>query len=607
MVDSDVASSHNWPIVLQEALASSFSLDELEDLCLRLGLDFEELGEGAKSRRIVNLLRWVVINGRLDDLLDQCESARPRTAVWSEIRAAAAQDPDLFDKQLTLVDDNDGDFYQLSGDFSGATIYIESTPLGDLFKSQRSRRLALGVIVVMLVLGGGGLLYSLGVFEPEPVPDTMGGDFNIAVAEFAVLDAAGQLTNSEHTGGRRLAERVAANLRQEFGDNPAVEVWVDSPELVADHHVTIGIAAEDTVAEDVAGARAPEDLTAALGADALIYGRVEPSSSLASQSLSFYLAPQFGQDFTNLVGNYVFTARIPVFDPERPAEEVWRELDPLSKALAWLLLGLRQERIGEPAQALASFERARSFVPDADIVHYFIGQENLFLAQKSEGEATLTYESAAEAAFNEALRLNPDNARAIIGLGGVQTLRAQRLLVEGRAPSFDGDAAAMFTAAQSEARRALETYEPVAEQPEQIETYGVPVRSIARLGQGIALRILGDAAYRAGDPAAARQAITQAIETLETAVAPLEEARDYRLMAQLVQALGTVYEWQGFLDQQAADPAATAAYEQALTYYTQCRDLGEAFPIDVYLTDRIVDQLCLPRIEALQATTGGTP
>jgi tetratricopeptide (TPR) repeat protein len=602
MADSEAASLNNWPIALQEALASSFSLDELEDLCLRLGLDFEELGEGAKSRRIVNLLRWAVINGRLDDLLDQCESARPRTAVWSEIRAAAAQDPDLFDKQLTLVDDNDGDFYQLSGDFSGATIYIESTPLGDLFKSRRSRRMALGVIVTMLILGGGGLLYSLGVFEPEPVPETMAGDFNIAVAEFAMLDAAGQLTNGEHTGGRRLAERVAVNLREEFSDNPGVEVWVDSPELLADHHVTIGV-----VAEAVVGARVPKDVTTALDADALIYGRVEPSSNLAGQSLSFYLAPQFGQDFTNLAGNYVFTARIPVFDPERPAEEVWRELDPLSKALAWLLLGLRQELIGEPGQALASFERAASFVPEDDIVHFFIGQENLFLAQKSEGEVALGYEAAAEVAFNEALRLNRNNARAIIGLGGVQTLRAQRLLVEGRAPSFDGDAEAMFTAAQSEARRALETYDPVTEQPEQIEIYGVPVRSIARLGQGIALRVLGDAAYRAGDPDGARQAITQAIETLESAVVALEEDRDYRLMAQLYQALGTVYEWQGFLDQQAADPAAAAAYEQALTYYTQCRQLGEAFPIDVYLTARIVDQLCLPRLEALQATTGGTP
>ncbi len=245
----------------------------------------------------------------LDDLLDQCQTLRPRSDAWARIRVAAADDPDLFDRQLELVDD-DGDFYQLSGDFRGATITIESNPLGDLFRSKRAKQLTIAVIVALLVLGGGGLLYGLGVFDPEPVPDKMSGDFNIAVAEFAVLDDAGQLTNDAHDGGVRLADRVALNLRQEFGDNPSVEVWNDSPQLVADHHVTIGVAADD-----VAGARLPADVTAELEADALIYGRVEPSTNLASQSLGFYLAPQYGQDFTNLVGNYVFTARIPVFDP----------------------------------------------------------------------------------------------------------------------------------------------------------------------------------------------------------------------------------------------------------------------------------------------------
>ncbi len=150
-------------------------------------------------------------------------------------------------------------------------------------------------------------------------------------------------------------------------------------------------------------------------------------------------------------------------------------------------------------------------------------------------------------AFNESLRLNSNNARAVIGLGGVQTVRAQRLLNEGKSPSFDGDPQTMLAAAQTEALRALETYGPVAAGAEQTEVYGVPVSSIAKLGQGIALRVLGDAAYREGDPAAAQQAITRAIETLESAVTPLEESTDYRLMAQLAQALGSVYEWQAFL------------------------------------------------------------
>jgi len=590
---------NNWPLELQQALANYFTLDELQDLCLRLGLDFEELGDGPKTPRVFRLIRAMVINGRLEELLDQCQALRPAVNIWEQIRLAARENPELFDRQIEAIDD-DGDFIQLSGDFSGATIQINTGPFGNLFQSARNRRIAVAVLVTLLFLTGGGVLYSLGFFDPEPVPDQMAGDFNIAVAEFAVLDEAGQLTNDQHEGGRRLADRVAQNLRQEFTGEPGVEVWNDSPELVAEHYVTIGV-----VADDVEGARPPVEVTEELGADVLIFGRVEPSVTMARQSLRFYLAPQFGQDFTNMVGNYTFNATIPVFDPARPSAEVWRELDPLSKALARMLLGLRLERIGEPAQALAEFERAAELIPDADILHYFVGQENLFLAQKTRGEAALAYEAAAEAAFNESLQLNDDNARAIIGLAGVQTLRAQRLLETGKDPAYDGDVAAVFAEVQAEAQRALATYDRVAVQPEQTEIYGLPVGSIARLGQGIALRIFGDAAYRAGDPVAAGEAFNRAIETLDSAVTPLEEARDYRLMAQLYQALGTVYEWQGFLAEQTLDPAAVEAYNQALTYYNQCRQLGEDFPIDVYLTDRIVAELCQPRIKALQTTIGG--
>lgn len=591
--------SENWPLDLQQALTGYFSLDELQDLCLRLGLDFEELGEGAKSRRVFGLIRHMVVNKRLDELLDQCQALRPAVDIWERIRIAARENPDLFDQQLAAIGD-EGDFIQLSGDFSGATIQINTGPFGNLFQSARNRRIAVALLVTLLLLTVGGVLYSLGFFEPEPVPDKMSGDFNIAVAEFAVLDQAGKLTNAEHEGGRRLADRVAQNLRQEFAGQGDVEIWNDGPELLADHHVTIGV-----VADDVEGARAPVEVTDDLAANVLIYGRVEPSSTMAQQRLAFYLAPQFSQDFTNLVGDYVLRTSIPIFNPTRPAEEVWRELDPLAKGFAQLLMGLRQETLGNTEQALTSFERAATLMPKDEVVHYFIGQENLFLTQKTQGESALAYEAAAEAAFNESLRLNPDYARAIIGLGGVQAIRAQRLLNTGKDPAFDGDPQAVFAEAQAEARRALSTYERVAREEEQIEKYGLPVRSIARLGQGIALRILGDAAYRTGDIATAEEAFDTAISTLELAVTPLEKARDFRLMGQLYQALGTVYEWQGFLLTQAGDPAATATYQQALSYYTQCRQLGEDFPIDVYLTDRIVDQLCLPRIEALQQISGG--
>lgn len=581
---------------MQRALTAYFTLDELSDLCLSLGIDFEELGEGAKSRRVFLLIRFVVLNGRLDELLDRCQEMRPRADEWAQIRAAAHADPDLFDSRIDL-DADDGDLIQLSGDFRGATINIDSGPFGSLLRTPRARRAAVAVAATVALLAGFITLNAMGVFKS---PDKMQGGFNIAVAEFAVLDEAGRLTNGQHQGGKLLADRVAGTLRGEFADETDIQVWNDSPELASEHRVKIGV-----VADEVAGARSPRLVAEELDADVLIYGRVEPASNLAQQRLRFYLAPQFGKDFTNMVGDYVFSASIPVFDPARPSDEVWGRLDPLSKALAWLIQGLRLERLGRSSESLAAFERAATFTPDDAIVRYFIGQENLFLAQRTPGAAALDYEAAAEAAFNESLRLDPNYARAIIGLGSVQTLRAQRLLETGKDPAYDGDRQAAFTDAQAEAQRALATYERVASQPEQIGTYGVPVRSIALLGQGIAWRVLGDAAYRAGDPATASEAINQAAVALETALSPLQESNDYRLMGQVNQALGSVYEWRGFLDKQTSDAAAEEAYDRARAYYEECRRLGDEFPIDEYLTERIVAQLCLPRLEELQQATGG--
>lgn len=587
---------HGWPVELQRAVTAYFTLDELSDLCLSLGIDFEELGEGAKSRRVFLLIRFVVLNGRLDELLDRCQEMRPRADEWAQIRAAAHADPDLFDSRIDL-DTDDGDLIQLSGDFRGATINIDSGPFGSLLRTPRARRAAVAVAATVALLAGFITLNAMGVFKS---PDKMQGGFNIAVAEFAVLDEAGRLTNGQHQGGKLLADRVAGTLRGEFADETDIQVWNDSPELAAEHRVKIGVAADE-----VAGARSPQLLAEELGADVLIYGRVEPASNLARQQLRFFLAPQFGKDFTNMVGDYVFSASIPVFDPARPSDEVWGRLDPLSKALAWLIQGLRLERLGRSSESLAAFERAATFTPDDAVVRYFIGQENLFLAQRTPGAAALDYEAAAEAALNESLRLDPNYARAIIGLGSLQTLRAQRLLETGKDPAYDGDRQAAFTDAQAEAQRALATYERVASQPEQIGTYGVPVRSIALLGQGIAWRILGDAAYRADDPATASEAINQAAVALETALSPLQESNDYRLMGQVNQALGSVYEWRGFLDKQTSDAAAEEAYDRARAYYEECRRLGDEFPIDEYLTERIVAQLCLPRLEELQQATGG--
>jgi tetratricopeptide (TPR) repeat protein len=263
---------------------------------------------------------------------------------------------------------------------------------------------------------------------------------------------------------------------------------------------------------------------------------------------------------------------------------------------------MRQEILGDQAAALAAFEQAVAQSPDTDMLHYLLGQEHFYSAQRAGGdEAQL---AAAEAAFNEALRLNPDNARAAIGLGSVRFVRGQRLLNEAEA---GGDfSEATLAPIRQEAQAALDAYTPVALRGEQADTYGVPVGGIARVGRAIALRLLGEVTFRGGDLAAAEAHIAEAIATLESDVATLDTANDPRLPAQAYQALGSIYEWQAFLlGERGAAGEGQTARDTALRYYTECVRQGEEFPFDTYLVERIVGELCAPRVTALTAAEGG--
>ena len=191
------------------------------------------------------------------------------------------------------------------------------------------------------------------------------------------------------------------------------------------------------------------------------------------------------------------------------------------------------------------------------------------------------------------------------GQGSVQAANAQRQLLDAIPLPAGDDKTAALAAAEQAARAALDAYTEVASGPEQIETYGVPVAGIARLGQAISLRLLGEVAFRRGE-ATAETHIDEAIATLEDEIAQLDTANDPRLAAQTYQALGSMYEWRSFLlNDRGATEAAGDAARMALSYYNDCVRQGQDFPVDVYLVERVVAQLCQPRIDFLQGAEEG--
>ena len=457
-----------------------------------------------------------------------------------------------------------------------------------LVQAARNQRILIGVAAVLLIGAILAVLNSLNVFNPPPRSITT-GDFGIAVAEFAVLDETGQLTNDDNEGGRRIAERIGGSLTLELPEN--VTVWHDGEG--GEEHEPIGV-----VGDELPGAADPAARADELNADMIIYGEVVPRGETAELKLRFHLRPQYGADFSQMVGNYEFKTPIAIFDASDPAEEVWRRLDPLAKALAWVTLGLRQEILGEQDDALGALEQAATFAPESDVIQFFLGQANLYAALR--GPNAVERFAAAEAAFAESLRLNPDNPRARIGQGSVHFAKAQNQLLEAIPLPEGEEKASALAAVEQAAQAALAAYTEVAAGPEQIETYGVPVAGIARLGQAISLRMLGEVAFRRGE-ATAETLIDEAIATLEDEIAQLDIANDPRLAAQTYQALGTIYEWKSFiLNSRGATGAAGDAARTALAYYNDCAQQGRDFPVDVYLVEFIVAQLCQPKIEELQ-------
>lgn len=485
---------------------------------------------------------------------------------------------------------------------SQAAAQAEAEREARLARSQRTQRLMIGVVVVLVLFvlaAVSGVIYifsdpgrTAGQLEAIATPtlcavQKMPGDFNVAVAKFAVLDENGRL-NPANAAGQQLAGRVRDHLQDTFAGDDSVAVWSDSDALYQQFCTVIGV-----VGDDLAGVTSPAAKAEQLAADVVVYGTLRPVADRGELQLKFYIAPQLGVDLGQTVGTYAFEKRVPIFDIEDPGSEVDNVLGPQTEALARMARGFVNELLGRQEEALADFTQAATAVPEAAFAHFFVGQENLYLAQAEDTAEPEAFLAAAEAAFNQA----PDNARAQIGLSGVHFARAQQLL---QAVSAGSGGAAELAQAAAEAEQAYTLAQNVVAGGSQVEQYGVPLDLLGRYQMGISLRLLAEAAYHSQELDQAEAYLEEAVQELETAVTALADNQDPRLEAQLYQALGTVYEWQAFLRGEQADAAGqSAAAQQAQDYYQQCIAVSEAFPFDTYLTSEVADRLCRPRLAAL--------
>ncbi|MEW5827965.1 MAG: CHAT domain-containing protein, partial [Chloroflexota bacterium] len=439
----------------------------------------------------------------------------------------------------------------------------------------RRTQLLLGGAAGLLVLGLVAVLWFNGFFAPS----RMGGIFNVAVADFGQAAPDGSLVPSGT--GAQVSRWAVAYLRESLQDDPNVEIWPRKGGPL--DRTRIGL-----VTNADAGDKAAE-----VNANLVYFGVIQPSGSQAELSLGFFVAPQFEYRFEDIQGSYTPGRPIRIADLSNPGPSVQADLEKQSALIAHLTLGLTQVQLGHSELALRAFEQAAQSDPASAVAQFFIGRENLFLANQAPGQGG-SYRQAAEAAFQKSIALDSTYARAYIGLGSVFTDRAADLLDDALASGQPPDPQALVFIEQ-----AIQSYQSALDlEPDPVK-YGNPVAEVARMALGHAYQLQGTAAALAGDAPAALSAFERAAALLDEArlafeASVRENESHRRYLAQAYEYLGETHQWQGYAHELAAEyPEAKQSYAKALAAYELCIAQGEDTP-DLIIRDQIVGLYCRP-------------
>ncbi len=460
--------------------------------------------------------------------------------------------------------------------------------------TQRQRVLAAVAAISVLVMVVVGVVWGIAALRP---PGTMDGIFNIAIAGFAEIGEDGKVVNTP-TGGQLLSQWTYEQLQADFDQNaPELNVllWRDSADLQREKNVRLGVVADDPSA----GSEAPATLAHRVKADVVVYGVITPRpNGFAELQIKLYIAQPLDRDFGAMTGQYALGTPL-LFKRDDPGAEVQETLKRQVRGMGQVMLAVTYSRSNQSPETIDALKKAQESLGDSDVIAYLIGQEYLFFAQQESADREQNIELARQA-FVKSISLNPTYARASIGLGSVFFTQAQDTLAATYSDQFSNSKEDAYRTVLDQIEPAIQNYQRAIEQSSNSVPKDDFLANTARIGLGTSYRIKGEALYLLGDSAGARQWIAEAVNTLETATHSLTGVQDYRVRAQVYQGLGTVYEWQAFLNGN-----APAMLQQALGAYNQCIEQGDLSPLDTFLKDEIIAKRCVPALNKLTATPGG--
>jgi tetratricopeptide (TPR) repeat protein len=445
--------------------------------------------------------------------------------------------------------------------------------------------LAAGLAAALVALGA--LIYSvIGPTRMDP-KSTM----NVAVPEVGAIDAQGQMQPSadgELIGSWVVAALDAGNAASQPGSR--MLVWHDGLPRTQ-KRPKLGFVAGKTPDER---AQAAEALAGRIGADVVIYGHLKPTDDAVQFVEEFYVAPRLRPEANETIGRYQLGAPIAVpanlIEADNLAREaVAAQVGDRTQGLFRLLLALRDDLLGRHEQALAQLKATAAELTSwgergegKEILYYLLARQALFLKRYDEAEGFIRQATAS----------NPAYPRAYVVLGGIWMRRAQ----EKPALESLAEAGALDQADDAYAR-AVEL--ATASEDRRMELIARLGRASGRLTRGSLLFSLNTPE---DDPEAARW-LEEVVAEVRPLLAPLEEIKQYRLLAQAYSYLG-IAAWRlgGLADRQDEPGRARALYGQARDALTACEDQAARAPEDRTLAEMIVAGSCTPaRQEVLKA------
>jgi len=439
-------------------------------------------------------------------------------------------------------------------------------------------------VLALLAVVVGALIFAAVQFLG---PTEMSDIYNVAIADIGQIDERGRMVRSET--GSWLSEwiydeLVAANDRHAAGNR--VSLWHDSLPITKKRPTLGRIDGQTAVARSAAA----QELAERINADVLVYGHLTPEQDGRTLVLEFYVSSRLRGEADLTIGRYQLGDPVPIvagFDPEDTLdrEVVGRLVTRRASALFWLLLGLREDLLGRPAEALAVFQQAEAELPEwqeqgegKETLYFFIGRAALFQGN----------DQLAEQALLKSLQSNPQYHRAQIALGSVHLWRAQNVL-EASQETGPTD----VQRALEEIEQTVASYERGLEMAQAAQEPTIEV--IARLAMGSAQTLDGQVHYvYLDDLASADRLFDAAIDQISQVIEPLQSAGQDRYLAQAYDYVGAAYAQQaGVHHAQGNLDSSQTLYGRALEAYEQCVTLGQ----NAGLRDEILSQRIAPLCE----------